>query len=155
MTQHLLVALQPRRLRATHLVGMGPSHLGCDSTAESCQGAIVAIRYPLFIQRKVSPPPTIQINKEGEGRLLLLTINTTKPAIVAYENYTLSATLSLLATFILLLRQPLGCLPSPSACSLSFVMLQARRAQATLALGCIMVASAPSTPYTPALPPPI
>ena len=32
-----------------------------------------------------------------------MTINTTKPTIVAQENYTLSATFSLLATFVLLL----------------------------------------------------
>ena len=46
---------------------------------------------------------------------LLLTINTTQPAIVAQENYTLSATFSLftlLATSVLLLRQPLGGFPN-------------------------------------------
>ena len=111
MTRHLLIALQPRRVEVPHLVGIESNHLGYDSTAHSRQGAVVATRYPLFIQRKVSPPPIIQIKKEGERRFLLLTVNTTKPAIVAQENYTLSATFSLLATFVLLLRQPLGGLP--------------------------------------------
>ena len=64
MSRHLLIALQPRRFGAPHLVGMGSTHLGCDSTAQSRQGAVVATRYPLFIQRKVSLPLTIQIKKE-------------------------------------------------------------------------------------------
>ena len=92
--------------------GVEPSRLRLDSTiSPSSQGAVVATRYPLFIQRKVSPPPTIQIKKEEERRSLLSSTNTTKPAIVAQENYTLSATSSLLATFVLLLRQPFGDLP--------------------------------------------
>ena len=117
MTRHLLIALQPRRVGAPHLVGMESNHLGYDSTAQSRQGAVVATRYPLFVQRKVSLPLTIQIKKEGERRFLLLTINTTKPAIVAQENYTLSATFSLLATFVFLLRQPLGGLPAVAGAS--------------------------------------
>jgi hypothetical protein len=76
MTRHLLIALQPRRVGAPHLVGMESNHLGYDSTAQSRQGAVVATRYPLFVQRKVSLPLTIQIKKEGERRFLLLTINT-------------------------------------------------------------------------------
>ena len=68
MTRHLLIALQPRRVGVPHLVGMESNHLGYDSTAQSRQGAVVATRYPLFIQRKVSPPPTIQIKKGGERR---------------------------------------------------------------------------------------
>ena len=85
MTRYLLIALQPRCVGVPHLVGMGSNHLGYDSTAQSRQGAVVATRYPLFIQRKVSPPLTIKIKKEGERRFLLLTINTTKPAIVAQK----------------------------------------------------------------------
>jgi len=76
MTRHLLIALQLRRVGAPHLVGMESNHLGYDSTAQSRQGAVVATRYPLFVQRKVSLPLTIQIKKEGERRFLLLTNNT-------------------------------------------------------------------------------
>jgi hypothetical protein len=67
MTRHLLIALQPRRVGAPHLVGMESNHLGYDSTAQSRQGAVVATRYPLFVQRKVSLPLTIQIKKKGRG----------------------------------------------------------------------------------------
>ena len=59
MTRHLLIALQPRRVGAPHLVGIESNHLGYDSTTQSRLGAVVDTRYPLFIQRKVSPPPTI------------------------------------------------------------------------------------------------
>ena len=71
MTRHLLIALQLRRVGAPHLVGMESNHLGYDSTAQSRQGAVVATRYPLFVQRKVSLPLTIQIKKEGERRFWL------------------------------------------------------------------------------------
>ena len=67
MTRHLLIALQPRRVGALHLVGMESNHLGYDSTAQSRQGAVVATRYPLFVQREVSLPLTIQIKKKGRG----------------------------------------------------------------------------------------
>jgi hypothetical protein len=50
MTRHLLIALQPRRVGAPHLVGMESNHLGYDSTAQSRQGAVAATRYPLFVQ---------------------------------------------------------------------------------------------------------
>jgi hypothetical protein len=57
-------------------VRMESNHLGYDSTAQFHQDTVVATRYPLFVQRKVSLPLTIQIKKEGERRFLLLTINT-------------------------------------------------------------------------------
>ena len=41
MIQHLLIALQPRRVGAPHLVGMESNHLGYDSTAQSRQGAVL------------------------------------------------------------------------------------------------------------------
>ena len=65
--RHLLIALQPRHVEAPQPAGMESNHLGYDSTAQSRQGAVVATRYPLFVQRKVSLPPTIQIKKEGRG----------------------------------------------------------------------------------------
>ena len=111
MTRHLLIALQLRRVGAPQLVGVESNHLGYDSTAQSRQGAVIATRYPLFVQRKVSLPLTIQIKKEGERRFLLLTNNTLNRRLWLRKIIHCRQPLVFSATFVLLLRQPLGGLP--------------------------------------------
>ena len=93
--------------------GVEPSRLRLEDSTTSPRRRRRYLGYPLSTvhsTQSLASPRHPNQKRRGE-EILLLTINTTQPAIVAQENYTLSATFSILTTFVLLLRQPLGGLP--------------------------------------------